>query len=98
MSKKEKLPPKKTTYTVEEWNQIEQAMKEEGFRNLHDYVVNMTEKRSDRTDAENRRKKVILYRSASLFSVYNEIRVGINVKENINKLMNGVYELCQELQ
>lgn len=89
---------KKIAFTAEEWKEFERAMKEEGLEKPHDYVVNMVQTRRQRHDAEIRRWRSLKYRHSDLYTIYNEIVVGINSAQNIERFVTEAGKLCQELR
>lgn len=97
MCKSEKII-KKTTFLVEEWNDIEKAMEAEGFRSFHDYVLHCVKVRMDKGDAEKRRIFKIQANHSELFTIFNKLEAGIEIEKNMRAFMEGANCLCQELR
>ena len=89
---------KKTTFQKEEWNKIEKAMEEEGFRNFHNYILHCVHTRTERSNAERRRIFRIQAKHSELFTIFNKMNDGIEVEKNMEAFMKGANELCQELR
>lgn len=94
----ERVIQKKPKFSTAEWNEIEKVMQNEGFKHLNDFIVHMVRSRNITTDAEIRRNQYFKYRHSNLQTIYNQLRVGIKVEQNMQKFMEEAGKICQELK
>lgn len=87
---------KKSSFTETEWCEIQNVMEEIGIKNLSEYILYIT-RNLNSTDLEFRKTQIILNQHRELLTVYNKIRGGIDVEQNMNAFMEGGSRLCQEL-
>lgn len=95
---REKTVSKKTKFSEGEWDEIENAMREEGFRSFREYTLHMVETRRSRSDAEARRNQYFKYRCANLQTYYNQIRGSIDVERSMRRFMEEAGRICQGLK
>lgn len=89
---------KKPKFSNAEWNAIETAMQTEGFNHLNDFIVHMVKSRNATADAEIRRSQHLKYQHSNLQTIYNQLRVGINIEQNMQKFIEEAGNLCHELK
>ena len=89
--------PKKGYFTLEEREEIHQAMAEEGFDSFSEYVLNMTRTRRQINDSEQRRKQVFNYHHARMHTLHNMLMTNIETRKVIDEIMMEVDKLCREL-
>lgn len=94
---KEEKKPKKGYFTESEWAEIQDAMKEEGYKSFSDYTLNMVRSRRERTDAEQRRKQIFNYHHARIHTLHNMLMTNIEPRKAIDEIMMEVDKLCREL-
>ena len=95
--KNEKRKPRKTSYSDAEWEEINLAVKEGGFRNWHEMSLYLIRSYKEKENNDVKRKiSAIAKGYAEVNTCLNQIRYGINVEQNMKKSEIEVNRLCQE--
>lgn len=88
---------KKGLYTQSEINEIEIAMARYGFKNWSDFSIYLVRNSNNIGAISQRQKELLRYTHSNLFTSYNQIVSGINVKDNLKLFVEEARKLCAEL-
>lgn len=89
IGKNAKRKPRKTSYSNAEWEEINWAVKEGGFRNWHEMSLYLIRGQKGKENDDVKRKIAVIAKAhAELNTCLNQIRYGINVEKSKRKNAN----------